>query len=115
MSLSNVTQRARRAPLRLDIHGAFVRRTVLDGANLSNANLSGADATNASFRGANFQDANLQGTILEGADLTDAKNLTVEQLEQAVIDEHTKLPPDLAAALRARQQRQPSPTSNREA
>jgi len=85
---------------RLDIHGAFVRRTVLDGANLSRANLANADATNASFRGANFEGANLAGTILKGADLTGARNLTVEQLAEAVIDETTKLPPELGAALR---------------
>ena len=104
MSTSTLRQPARRAPLRHDIHGAFVRRTVLDGANLSNANLSAADATNASFRGANFDNADLTGTILRGADLTDARNLTVEQLSKAVIDETTKLPVGLAAELEALQQ-----------
>lgn len=76
----------------LDLHGAFIRRTDLSGANLTRANLSGADCTGASFRGADFRGANLKGTILRGADLTGAKNLTWEQLAEAVIDETTVLP-----------------------
>jgi uncharacterized protein YjbI with pentapeptide repeats len=76
----------------LDIHGAFVRRTDLSGASLRGANLAGADATNAIFRDADFQDAVLDGTILRGADLTGAKNLSVEQLAEAIIDDETILP-----------------------
>ena len=77
---------------RLDLHGAFVRRADLSGALLQNANLSGADATNAIFRGADFAGANLSGTILRGADLGEAKNLTLQQLSAAVLDENTVLP-----------------------
>lgn len=76
----------------LDLHGAFIRRIDLSRANLEGANLSGADCTNASFRGANLKDALLAGTVLRGADLTDVKNLTVEQLSEALIDESTILP-----------------------
>jgi uncharacterized protein YjbI with pentapeptide repeats len=76
----------------VDIHGAFIRRTDLSHANLERANLAGADATNAIFRGANFKDADLTGTVLKGADLREAKNLTAEQLAQAIIDENTLLP-----------------------
>lgn len=76
----------------LDLHGAFIRRTDLTGANLTNANFTGADCTGASFRGANFRGAILKGTILRGADLTDARNLTWEQIEEAVIDQTTVLP-----------------------
>ena len=54
--------------------------------------MAGADATNAMFRDADFKDAILEGTILRGADLTGVKNLTVEQLSSAVIDDHTILP-----------------------
>ncbi len=82
----------RKSGPKLDIHGAFVRRTDLSGASLRYANLSGADATNAIFRGADFAGANLAGTVLCGADLSEAKNLTVEQLAVAVIDEKTVLP-----------------------
>ena len=101
--------------LRIDFHGAFIRRADLSDFNLEEANLERTDAANASFRGADFKNANLKATNLKGADLTDAKNLTAEQLEQAVIDEHTKLPPDLAAELRARRQPHSSPTATREA
>ena len=80
----------------LDINGAFIRRTDLSFANLERANLSRADATNAVFRGANFKDAILTGTILKGADLREAKNLTVQQLAEAVIDDKTLLPEGLS-------------------
>ena len=76
----------------LDIHGAFVRRTDLSGASLRHANLAHADATGAIFRGADFLGTNLDGTILVGADLTDARNLTIEQLKAAILDETTLLP-----------------------
>ena len=80
------------APRPLDIHGAFVRRTDLSGASLRGANLAGADATNAIFRDADFEDALLAGTILRGADLAGARNLTIEQLSAAIIDDQTILP-----------------------
>jgi uncharacterized protein YjbI with pentapeptide repeats len=77
---------------KLDIHGAFVRRADLSSASLRSAILDHADATNAIFRGADFAGASLKGTILRGADLSDATNLTLEQLSQAVIDSATILP-----------------------
>lgn len=76
----------------LDVHGAFIRRTDLSRASLKGANLTDADATNANFRGADFENAVLRGTILRGADLSDAKNLTVDQLSDAIIDDKTILP-----------------------
>lgn len=76
----------------LDMHGAFVRRTNLSGANLRGANLEHADASGADFRGADFENANLTGTVLKGADLTGAKNLTPEQVRSAIIDDTTLLP-----------------------
>lgn len=76
----------------LDIHGAFVRRADLSRASLRGANMAGADATNAILRGADFESAVLRGTILRGADLSDAKNLTIEQLSEAIIDDDTILP-----------------------
>jgi uncharacterized protein YjbI with pentapeptide repeats len=84
-----------REPLKLDLSGAFARRTDLSGANLEGANLSDADLTNAVLRNANLKDANLKGTILRGADLRWAKNLTKSQVKEAVIDEKTLLPDDL--------------------
>lgn len=77
---------------KLNVQGAYLRRTDLSFANLERANLSRADFTSAIFRGANFKDAVLEGTILKGADLTDAKNLTPTQLKRAILDRSTKLP-----------------------
>ena len=88
-----MTQLARdRHAFRLDVHGAYLRRTDFSFANLEDANLSSADFSDASFRGANFKNANLNGTILRGADLTDATNLTGEQIKAAIIDDRTRLP-----------------------
>jgi uncharacterized protein YjbI with pentapeptide repeats len=86
--------RVERLP-RLDVHGAFLRRTDLSHANLEAANLGGADLSHATLRGANLKNAVLDGTILRGADLTDVKNLTREQIGRAIIDQETRLPPDL--------------------
>ncbi|MGP0059382.1 MAG: pentapeptide repeat-containing protein [Beijerinckiaceae bacterium] len=83
-------------PLHIDLSRTFIRRTDLSGANLEGANLSYADCKNAIFRGVNFKDAVLEGTNLVGADLSDARNLTREQLARAIIDDTTILP----AALR---------------
>jgi uncharacterized protein YjbI with pentapeptide repeats len=84
------------APFKLDLHGAFLRRTDLSRANLTRANLARADFTNAIFRDADFKDAVLDGTVLKGADLTGAKNLTVSQLRTAILDEATVLPAGLS-------------------
>lgn len=83
----------------LDLHGAFLRRTDLSRTNLRRANFAGADFSFATFREANFEDVNLKGTILKGADLTGVRNLTPEQLAEAVLDEHTKLPDYLVGKL----------------
>lgn len=77
---------------KLDIHGAFVRRTNFSGASLRGANMNGADAANAIFRGVDFAGALLRGTVLRGADLTGARNLTFEQLSEAIVDDRTILP-----------------------
>lgn len=65
--------------------------------NLTRANLSGA-----SLRGANLDGALLKGADLRGADFTGAKNLTIDQLADALIDETTILPDyiDRAALMR---------------
>lgn len=77
---------------KLNVAGAFLRRTDLSRSNLERANLSRADFTGALFVGANFKDAILDGTVLVGADLSEARNLTAEQLRRAVIDTSTRLP-----------------------
>lgn len=78
--------------LPLNLSGAFIRRTTLDRASLVNANLTKADLTGASLRNANMEGAQLKKAILRGADFTGAKNLTLDQLAEAIIDEATKLP-----------------------
>ncbi len=69
---------------------AILVKTNLEGADLSDANLEGADLKVANLDGAIFQ-----GTHIEGADLRGAKGLTLIQLSQAFLDEHTQLPDDL--------------------
>jgi uncharacterized protein YjbI with pentapeptide repeats len=70
-----------------DLRGADMSDSVLFGANLKGANLSGAILEDSIMIGANLKEANLQGTNLEGAnlaqaDLTGAKGITRDQLEQ---------------------------------
>ena len=84
--------RSQEATRTLDLHGAFVRRIDLSGASLRGANLAGADATGAILRDVDFDGAILRGTILRGADLTGARNLRLDQLSEALIDDQTVLP-----------------------
>ncbi|BBU61537.1 hypothetical protein MSC49_14720 [Methylosinus sp. C49] len=93
-----MTQAARhgKGQFKIDLAGAFIRRTDLSNANLEGADLSRADCANAIFRGANMKDAVLDGTVLKGADLTGARNLTKAQIARAIVDERTILPSDLA-------------------
>ena len=79
-------------PIRLDLHGAFIRRSDWSGVRFVEANLACADATGVDFRNADFLNANLDGTILIGANLIGATNLTADQLSRAVLDETTLLP-----------------------
>lgn len=81
---------------RLDVSGAFLRRTDLTHASLKGANLSNADFSNAILRGADFENAVLDGTVLKGADLTGAKNLKMAQLRRAILDENTRLPAEFS-------------------
>lgn len=79
-------------PPPLDIRGASVPAADLSFANLEDADLSNANAKNAKFVGSNLKNTNFNGTNLVGADLSDARNLTVEQLSSAILDSTTKLP-----------------------
>lgn len=84
---------ARKSALpRVDLHGAFIRYTDLSNAILRDGDLSNADLTGATLRNSDFEGTRLNGAILNGADLTGARNLTVAQLESAVLDEQTLLP-----------------------
>ncbi len=76
----------------LNLASARIMGADFSRADLSDANFRFADLTRAVLRGANMKGTKLEGTILRGADLSDAKNLTWDQLRSAVIDETTTLP-----------------------
>lgn len=76
----------------LNLFKARIPGTDWSDSNLTNADLRFADFTGSSFRGSNLYRTRLEGTILRGADLSGVRNLTWEQLDQAVIDETTVLP-----------------------
>ena len=76
----------RRASLRdLDLSAAS--------AELTAAFFTCSDLTAARFGEANVNNADFSGAILSGADLSQVKELESEQLNGAVIDNATKLPP----------------------
>lgn len=72
---------------------------VLRGADLSDANLSAANIDNTNFAEANLSNARLKGATLRRADLSRAYNLTREQVNEACIDEKTKLSESLSIGL----------------
>jgi Pentapeptide repeats (8 copies) len=69
-------------------------RTWLAGADLTEADLSAANLTEADLRGAiltgaNLQVADLNNTVLIGADLRGVRNLSLEQIQNAIYDDTT--------------------------
>ena len=100
---------------------ASLRFATLSGANLEMADLTDADLSDARLDGANLSGAELGDAVLErvdfagarlcgetsGANLKEARNLTQAQIDEALGDSLTVLPPHLAgpkagAAARAR-------------
>ena len=81
-----------RPPHEFDFEGAVLRTLDFTGINFTSANLKRTDARKTIFARVNFRNADLTGADLRGADLTGARNLTIEQLQSAVIDETTRLP-----------------------
>jgi hypothetical protein len=67
----------------------------LSDARLDGANLSGADLSEALLDRANFAGAKLGGVNLSGASLLEARNLTQGQIDEALGDALTLLPPHL--------------------
>lgn len=89
----NLTSRQEtQTPHEFDFEGAVLRTLDFSGINFTSANLKRTDARKTIFVRVNFRNADLAGADLRGADLTGAKNLTVEQLQAAIVDETTKLP-----------------------
>lgn len=88
------------------LHGAALEDANLLGANLQEADLCQArlvDNTNgkalpetaATVKDTNFKRTIVRGTDLRAVDLSGAKNLTQDQLDEACVDENTKLPTTL--------------------
>lgn len=78
-----------------DLIGARLAAANLRGANLRGAALIGADLSGADLRAADVTGADLRGADLRGADLSSCLFLTQSQLEAALGDRSTKLPPNL--------------------
>lgn len=77
--------------------GAYLFKADFAGANLTNADLNNTTIIDADFTGANLQGAEFKDTDFQGGvDLSECKGLTVEQLEKAIIDTSTKLPPNFS-------------------
>ncbi|MBV9709683.1 MAG: pentapeptide repeat-containing protein [Ktedonobacteraceae bacterium] len=72
-----------------DLFRAWLAGANLTGADLSAANLTEADLRGAILTGANFQVADLNNTVLIGADLRGVRNLTLEQVQNAIFDDTT--------------------------
>jgi Pentapeptide repeats (8 copies) len=100
------------------LSGADLRKANLHNADLSKANLKGADLSGVDLSGAILDNANLSRANLGGVDLSEAKlrraylretnfrdvrELTWEQLSEAIIDETTWLPPELEVRRMAEQ------------
>ncbi|NWH07330.1 MAG: pentapeptide repeat-containing protein [Alphaproteobacteria bacterium] len=75
--------------------GAIMVGADLSGANLSSADLSGAVLRRVDFEGADLLRANLSGAVIGETDLSTARNVTQEQIDDACVDELTKLPDGL--------------------
>ena len=78
-----------------DLIGAKLASADLRGANLRGAYLIGADLRRADLRGADVIGADLRGADVRGAQLTGALFLIQSQLDAAVGDDSTALPPVL--------------------
>jgi uncharacterized protein YjbI with pentapeptide repeats len=83
-----------------NLRGAILTSANLEGgrlrdANLSRANLAGANLRGAVLRDASLDDANLASADLTGVFLKKTHGLLQEQIESAIGDHSTKLPPHL--------------------
>jgi Pentapeptide repeats (8 copies) len=78
-----------------DLHGANLHNTHLKGANLNETNLIYADLEGAHLEGAHLSGAHLSGAHLEDTDLTKVHGLTQQQINPAIGNKITKLPPGL--------------------
>lgn len=93
--------RLRRASLRFaTLSGAELKGADLSSADLTDARLDGADLTDtnlcqAILDGTTFAGAKLAGANVSGTDLTQARDLTQEQIAASLGDAYTLLPQNL--------------------
>ncbi|MBA2670168.1 MAG: pentapeptide repeat-containing protein, partial [Gemmatimonadetes bacterium] len=81
------------------LYKAHLEGAVLMGVRGKNAYLGAAHLQGADLRGADLEGAYMDLANLEGADLRGVVGLTPEQLQSAISDETTLLPPGLREAL----------------
>jgi len=79
---------------RADLSSAILEDANFEDADLERADLSGAILEDANFEDADLGGANLVKAVLWGANLSQARNLTQQQLDTACGDESTQLPAD---------------------
>ena len=78
-----------------NVMGEYLQEASLQDAHLQGTDLRGAHLEKANFLVAHLEGADLWGAYLQGADLSRARGLTQEQIEQAYGNENTKLPEGL--------------------
>lgn len=79
-----------------DLSNASFRNARLSRAYLRNANLDHADLRGVDFRRASLTATSLVGADIRGVDLSSTRGLLQDQLEDALGDANTRLPPHLA-------------------
>jgi len=82
---------------RAELDGANLGGGRFDGASFREASLEGARLSGGVFAKADFRGASLDGADIRGVDLSTARGLRPEQLEDACGDSSTRLPKGLAA------------------
>ena len=75
-----------------DLSFAYLMRADLSGADLSEVDFTSAVLSEANLHGADLRDADLTEAYLCGVDLSQALNLTCDQLDLAYLDRETRLP-----------------------
>ena len=86
-------------PISANLEGADLDGANLNGAGLASTNLKKAKLREANLEGAHLFRANLEGAVLAGAKLKDCRDLTQEQIDQAVTDFDN--PPNLSGTVDA--------------
>jgi uncharacterized protein YjbI with pentapeptide repeats len=97
MALANLSRADLRDAnlLAADLSTATLQGTDLRGADLLGTNLRNALLLGADLSGANVMNADFTGAVLSGANLATVEGLTAEQIEPAIVDSATQLPPNI--------------------